>query len=64
MKVGNGVVKFLCRGIAGCGKEGCAHVFDKFEHRRNHELLSLSAPSQPELFAGASDSLRTALNIN
>ncbi len=64
VKVGNGVVKFLCRGLARYGKEGCAHVFDKFKHRRNHELLGLSAPSQPELFSGASDSLRAVLNIN
>ncbi len=64
VQVGNGVLKFLCRGLAGCGKEGCTCVFDKFTHRRNHELLGLSAPSRPELFSGASDSLRAVLNIN
>ncbi len=57
--------KLICRGLHGCGWEGCRRLFDTFTSLDAHEALGVQAVSNHATvhLHGASQALRQALNM-
>ena len=58
--------KLICRGLHGCGWEGCQRLFDTFASQDAHEALGVQAVSNHAAvhLCGASAALRQALNMS